>query len=200
VLVKDDFKRVKVCRMETVCKMRFKEGMNGAPAFAIWFTPLLYEEAPVVSDAFITDERQARENLQEQAERDDQLIGFTDNVPLSERNARIYGNHVTLSKARAHRAALTLQEALDLPPEAIISDGRGASTPVATKRHRAGARRQSPHRSRVLARRSTVGTAGRSESVPGRARQRSRDESLRSALGVDCAAAAGAGRSRSDSG
>ena len=60
------------------------------------------------------------------------LIGFTDNVPLSERNARIYGNHLTLSKARAHRAALTLQEALDLLPEAIISDGRGASTPVAT--------------------------------------------------------------------
>ena len=26
VLVKENFKRIKVCRMETVCKMRFKEG------------------------------------------------------------------------------------------------------------------------------------------------------------------------------
>jgi len=37
-----------------------------------------------------------------------------------------------LSKARAHRVALALQEALDLPNEEIISDGRGSSTPVAT--------------------------------------------------------------------
>src|SRR4030095_2651622 len=60
------------------------------------------------------------------------LIGFTDNVPLTERNARIYGNHLALSKARAHRVQLALQEALDLRKETIISDGRGASTPVAT--------------------------------------------------------------------
>ena len=60
------------------------------------------------------------------------LIGFTDNVPLTDRNARIYGNHLALSKARAHRPALALQDALDLPPDVIVSDGRGSSTPVAT--------------------------------------------------------------------
>jgi len=53
-------------------------------------------------------------------------------VPLTDRNARIYGNHLALSKARAHRAALALQDALDLTADVIVSDGRGSSTPVAT--------------------------------------------------------------------
>ena len=51
--------------------------------------------------------------------------------PLSDRNARIYGDAVALSKARAHRTALAVQQALGLPAAAVQSDGRGATTFVA---------------------------------------------------------------------
>ncbi len=132
VLVKEDIKRVKVCRMETVCKMRFKEGMAHRTRIRNLVQPLLYDEAPEVSEAFVAHVKRALENLQDKQNVTVKLIGFTDNVPLTERNARIYGNHLALSKARAHRTALALQDALDLPSDAIISDGRGSSTPVAT--------------------------------------------------------------------
>jgi hypothetical protein len=60
------------------------------------------------------------------------LIGYTDNTPLAGRDERIYGNHLGLSKARARRAALALQEALKLPTSAIDSDGRGNVNPIAS--------------------------------------------------------------------
>src|SRR5947209_18913899 len=43
-----------------------------------------------------------------------------------------YGNHLSLSKARAHRVALEMQKILGLPASAIESDGRGASHPLAS--------------------------------------------------------------------
>jgi flagellar motor protein MotB len=132
VLVRDDMKRVKVCRMETVCKMHFKEGQQHRTRIRNLVQPLLYDESPEVSEAFVTHIKQALENLQDKQNVVVKLIGYTDNVPLTDRNERIYGNHLALSKARAHRVALTLEEALNLPNEAIVSDGRGSSTPVAT--------------------------------------------------------------------
>jgi flagellar motor protein MotB len=132
VLVRDDIKRVKVCRVETVCKMRFKEGQAHRTRIRNLVQPLLYNESPEVSEAFVTQIKQALENLQDKQNVVVKLIGYTDNVPLTERNERIYGNHLALSKARAHRVALELEEALKLPNEAIVSDGRGSSTPVAT--------------------------------------------------------------------
>jgi flagellar motor protein MotB len=132
VLVKEDFKRVKVCRMETVCKMRFKEGNARRTRIRNLVQPLHYNDAPEVSAAFVADVRHALENLQDKQNVTVKLIGYTDNVPLTDRNARIYGNHLAISRARAHRTALALQEALGLPNEAIVTDGRGASMPVAT--------------------------------------------------------------------
>ncbi|HEY7638569.1 MAG TPA: OmpA family protein, partial [Steroidobacteraceae bacterium] len=132
VLVKEDFKRVKVCRMETVCKMRFKEGQAHRMRIRNLVQPLLYDESPVVTENFVSNVKQALENLQNKQNVTVKLIGYTDNVPLTERNERIYGNHLALSRAQAHRAALALQEALSLPNEAIVTDGRGSSMPVAT--------------------------------------------------------------------
>jgi flagellar motor protein MotB len=132
VIVKEDIKRIKVCRMETVCKMRFKEGHARRARVRNLVQPLHYDEATEVNEAFVGNVRQALANLQEKQNVTIKLIGYTDNVPLTDRNARIYGNHLALSKARAHRVALTLQEALDLPSAAIVSDGRGSSTPVAS--------------------------------------------------------------------
>jgi len=58
------------------------------------------------------------------------FIGYTDQVALSEREERIYGDLLALSKARARRVALAVQEALKLPGTQIASDGRGATTPL----------------------------------------------------------------------
>jgi flagellar motor protein MotB len=132
VLVKEDIKRIKVCRMETVCKMRFKEGHAHRTRIRNLVQPLLYSENPEVSETFVANVKRALENLQEKQNVVVKLIGYTDNVPLTERNARIYGNHLALSKARAHRTSLALQDALDLPNEVVVSEGRGSSMPVAT--------------------------------------------------------------------
>src|SRR5207249_6675289 len=51
---------------------------------------------------------------------------------LSGRDQNIYGDHLSLSKARAQRVALAMQQTLGLPASAIESDGRGASQPVAS--------------------------------------------------------------------
>ena len=53
--------------------------------------------------------------------------------PLDGRDERIYADHVGISKARARRVALALQDALELPTAAIDSDGRGA-TPARSRR------------------------------------------------------------------
>jgi len=58
------------------------------------------------------------------------FIGYTDDSPLSERDARIYGTREGLSKARARRVALAVQEALKLSTASIDSDGRGATRPL----------------------------------------------------------------------
>ena len=60
------------------------------------------------------------------------FIGYTDDAPLTGRDESTYGNHLSLSKARAQRVALAMQETLGLPASAIESDGRGASHPVAS--------------------------------------------------------------------
>ena len=101
------------------------------------------------------------------------FIGYTDDVPLSGRDERIYGNHLALSKARAHRVALAVQEALGLPTAIVESDGRGATLPVAVQRHRPGSRAQPPCRGRVLVRRSAAGAARRAADLSRRTRARS---------------------------
>src|SRR5881296_1991861 len=60
------------------------------------------------------------------------FIGYTDDAPLTGRDESTYGNHVSLSKARAQRVALAMQDVLGLPASAIESDGRGASNPRAS--------------------------------------------------------------------
>src|SRR5690242_2864326 len=59
------------------------------------------------------------------------FIGYTDDAPLTGLDESTYGNHLSLSKARAHRVALEMQKILGLPASAIESDGRGDSHPLA---------------------------------------------------------------------
>jgi uncharacterized repeat protein (TIGR01451 family) len=145
VVVPEEIKRFKICRTETVCKLRYLEGHERRARVRNLIAPLHFgEEAAPVPDEFVRQVGQALHDLRDKQNVTVKLIGFTDDVPLSGRNQRIYGDHLALSKARAHRVALALKDALDLPTAAVASDGLGASRPVApndTERGRALNRR-----------------------------------------------------------
>jgi flagellar motor protein MotB len=133
VVVPDEIKRVKVCRMETVCKLRYREGQARRTRVKNLVVPLRYEdETTPISEDFIRQVRQALSNLQDKQGVKVRFIGYSDDAPLTGRDERIYGDQLSLSKARAHRVALAMQETLELPSSAIESDGRGATRPLAS--------------------------------------------------------------------
>jgi uncharacterized repeat protein (TIGR01451 family) len=125
VVIPADIKRVKICRMETVCKLRFREGHSRRARIQNLIPPL-----------HVVDE--ALRNLADEQNVTVKFIGHTDDAPLAGREERIYGTHLALSKARAHRVALAIREALGLPSAAIASDGRGAAVPVASNQTERG--------------------------------------------------------------
>jgi flagellar motor protein MotB len=133
VVVTDEIKRIKVCRTETICKLRYKEGHARRARVKNLVVPLRYtNETTPISDEFVKQARQALHNLRDKQNVAVRFIGYTDDAPLTGRNERIYGEHLSLSKARALRVALAMQEILELPSSAIESDGRGASLPLAS--------------------------------------------------------------------
>src|SRR5215510_10760207 len=129
----DETKRVKVCRVQAVCKMRYKEGNTPRARVRNLVLPLRYEDETVhISDAFTKQIKQALDNLRDKQGVTVRFIGYTDGAPLTGRDQSLYGNQVSLSKARAQRVALAMQEILGLPASAIESDGRGTSRPIAS--------------------------------------------------------------------
>ena len=133
VELKQELKRVKLCRIETVCKLRYKEGHSKRARLKNLVPPLRYVEGMAQIPAqFIKQLKEARFNLRDKANVQIKLIGHTDNIPLTGRMARIYGEHVALSKAQARRVALAVQGAMGLSNRAITSDGRGAAFPIAS--------------------------------------------------------------------
>jgi flagellar motor protein MotB len=133
VVVSADTKRIKVCRTQTVCKLRYMEGQERRARVRNLVVPLRYEDDTTpVSEGFIQQIRQALENLKDKQGVTLRFIGYTDDAPLSGRDERIYGDHLALSKARARRVALAVQDALKLPTSAVQSEGRGSTQPVAS--------------------------------------------------------------------
>jgi flagellar motor protein MotB len=127
----DETKLIKVCRVQAVCKMRYREGNTPRTRVRNLVAPLHYEsETTPISDAFTKQVRQALDNLRDKQGVTVKFIGYTDDAPLTGRDESTYGNHLSLSKARAHRVALAMQEILGLPASAIESDGRGDSHPL----------------------------------------------------------------------
>ena len=113
--------------------MRFKEGETPRTRVRNLVVPLRYEDETIpISEAFTRQVRQALDNLRDKQGVTVRFIGYTDDAPLTGRDESTYGNHLSLSKARAHRVALAMQETLGLPASAIESDGRGASHPLAS--------------------------------------------------------------------
>ncbi|MBW2275280.1 MAG: OmpA family protein, partial [Deltaproteobacteria bacterium] len=133
VVIPRDIKRVKICRQETVCKMRFREGHERRARVKNLIAPLNFADGAIdVPADFTSQVEQALHNLRGKQNVTVKFVGFTDDVPLTGRGERIYGTHLALSKARAHRVALAIKGKLDLPSSAVASDGRGAARPVAS--------------------------------------------------------------------
>ncbi len=131
ILVPHEIKRVKVCRMETVCKLRYVQGHSKRAKVQNLVAPIHFDEEQIaVSDRFVERVRQGFENLGNKQNVVVRFIGYSDDVPLTGRAERIYGDQVGLSKARARRVALAIQDALQLPSSVIESDGRGAERPL----------------------------------------------------------------------
>src|SRR5215470_7249877 len=129
----DDVKRIKVCRVETVCKMRYKDGQTPRTRVKNLVMPLRYQDENVpISDAFTKQVQQALNNFKDKQGVTVRFIGYTDDAPLTGRDESLYGNQLALSKARAQRVALAMQKILGLPATEIVSDGRGSSHPLAS--------------------------------------------------------------------
>ena len=127
ILVPHEIRRIKVCRMETVCKLRYVEGHSRRARVQNLIPPLRFDDEGIdVSDAFIERVRQGFENLGDKENVVVKFVGYTDAAPLAGRMERIYGNHIGFSKARARRVALAVQDELGLSTTAIQSDGKGA--------------------------------------------------------------------------
>ncbi len=133
VVVPEEIKRFKVCRTETVCKLRYREGHERRARIKNLIAPLTYDdEIPALPEEFLRQIQQAFTNLANKQNVTVKFIAHTDDVPLTGRNERIYGTALAISKARARRVALEVKDALRLPTAAVASEGRGASRPVAS--------------------------------------------------------------------
>jgi flagellar motor protein MotB len=131
VVVPREVNRIKVCRTETVCKLRYKDGYGHRARIRNMIAPLHYDKGMLgVPDEFLQQVRQGMAHLGGKQNLVIKFIGYTDNVPLKGRDERIYGDAVGLSKAVARRVALAVQDDLGLPTAAIETEGRGTSQPV----------------------------------------------------------------------
>ncbi len=133
VLVKHEVKTVKVCRMETVCKLRYVDGHARRARIQNLIAPLRFGvEAIDVNERFIDQVREALANMADRQNVVVRFVGYTDDAPLTGRIERIYGDYVGLSKARARRVALAVQDGLNLPTDVLLVDGRGVEKPLAS--------------------------------------------------------------------
>ncbi|MDJ0851480.1 MAG: OmpA family protein [Myxococcota bacterium] len=133
VVIPQEIKRVKVCRTETVCKLRYREGHARRARVRNLIEPFHFgDEGVGVPPRFVRQVDQALRNLRDKQNVTVKFIGFTDDAPLEGRAARIYGTHLALSKAWAHRVALATQDALGLSTSVVASEGRGAALPMAS--------------------------------------------------------------------
>ena len=132
VIVPQEVYRLKVCRTETVCKLRYKEGHSHRARVKNLIAPLHYDEGMlVIPEEFHQQVSHALQNFGSKQNVVVKFTAYTDNLPLAGRVERIYGDHVGFSKAVARRVVLAVQDGLGLPNAAIAAEGRGAVQPAA---------------------------------------------------------------------
>src|SRR2546428_13993322 len=94
----DETKLIKVCRLETVCKMRYREGQTPRTRVRNLVVPLRYEdETTPISDAFTKQVRQALDNFRVNRAATVGFIAYTDDAPLSGLDQSGYANPWSLS-------------------------------------------------------------------------------------------------------
>lgn len=139
VVIPENIKRIKICRVEEMCRISFKAGHARRTRVKNLIAPFQYDDdATAPQQEYQQKVRQVLRDLADKQGVVVKFIAHTDSTPLAGRDERIYGNHLAMSKARARRMALAIQEALKLPTNAIESDGKGASNPVAGNDTEAG--------------------------------------------------------------
>ena len=106
--------RSRSAAMETVCKLRYIEGQERRARVQNLVAPLHYERRDRCNRGSVrrADRSGRSQNLRDKQNVMVKFIGYTDNTPLAGRDERIYGDARDLSKARAHRVALAMQEEL----------------------------------------------------------------------------------------
>jgi len=133
VIVPREVNRVKVCRTETVCKLRYKDGHAHRARVKNLIPPLHYDKGMLSApEEFLELVGRAFKNFSGKQNVIIKFTGYTDSIPLKGRDKRIYGDPVGLSKAVARRVALAVQDGLGLPNAAVESEGRGPLQPVAS--------------------------------------------------------------------
>jgi flagellar motor protein MotB len=128
----DNVKRMKVCRVDDLCVMRFRDDEGPRTRVRNLVAPLRHDDDAPISESFANQVQRALGNLRDKPGLRIRFIGHTDDAPLTARDEMVYGDRVSLSKAWAYRIALAMQEKFGLPESAIESDGRGAAQPVAS--------------------------------------------------------------------
>src|SRR5512145_2350239 len=133
VVVPSERNRIKVCRTETVCKLRYKDGHSHRVRVKNLTSPLHYDKGMLsVPEEFLQQVKNARKNLGGKQNVVCKFTGYTDSIPLQGRDERIYGDPVGLSKAVARRIALAVKDDLGLPADSVETEGRGAAQPLAS--------------------------------------------------------------------
>ncbi len=133
IIVPATVNRVKVCRTETVCKMRYNEGLAHRVRLKHLVAPMHYDAALVtVPEEFLRQVRQALDNLKDKQNVAVRFTAYSDTAPLEARDERIYGDQIGLSRAVARRVALAVQDTLKEKKTVFESDGKGSVQPVAT--------------------------------------------------------------------
>ena len=133
VEVEQASERIMVCRVETLCKLRYKAGHSRRAKLRHLVPPFHYEEG--ISDVpqeYLDKLKQALKFLEGKDNVTMHFVAHTDNTPLTGRDARIYVDQVGLSKAHARRFAIAVQEAMHLSNKAVDSSGKGDAFPVAS--------------------------------------------------------------------
>jgi len=125
--------RIQVCRKEVVCQLHYKEGFAKRVKLRNLVSPLRLKEGQTdIPAEFLRQIRETLKNLGNKQNVVIRFVGHTDNLPLEGTEKRIYGDNQALSRARARRVALAVQDAMKLPNSMISTSGKGASQPVAS--------------------------------------------------------------------
>ncbi|WP_236250589.1 OmpA family protein [Microbulbifer sp. ALW1] len=124
--------RVKVCRQETVCKLRYTAGSDQRARLKNLVSPLRLQPGQVdLPAAFVRRISEVRATLLEKPNLTIHFVGHTDGKPLPEGPAELYDDQMALSRAEARRVALAVADQLNLPGYMVTSSGKGATQPIA---------------------------------------------------------------------